>query len=106
VLQATKTLGYSRVYRHADDKRGWPTNVVTRPVMLDALEDAHRRGLWSSPDAAVLGQMRKFVVGDTGKAEAARGEHDDLVIAAAIGWVVRQRHSVRGSVGGDVAAVL
>jgi hypothetical protein len=106
VLQATKSLGYNRVYRHEDDKRGWPTNVVTRPVMLDSLEDAHRRGLWSSPDAAVLGQMRKFVINDSGKAEAARGEHDDLVIAAAIGWAVRQRRSVRGNVSGDIAAVL
>jgi len=106
VLQAVRTLGYNRVFRHEDDKRGWPTNVVTRPVMLDSLEDAHRRGLWSSPDEALLGQMRKFIINDHGKAEAARGEHDDLVIAAAIGWAVRQRRSIRGSVSGDVAAVL
>ncbi len=105
-LQAIKTLGYNRVYRHDDDKRGWPTNVVTRPVMLDSLEDAHRRGLWTSPDAALLGQMRKFVISDSGKAEGAHGSHDELVIAAAIGWAVRQRRSVRGSVSGDVAAVL
>lgn len=106
VLQAIKTIGYSRVFRHEDDKRGWPTNVVTRPVMLDALEDAHRRGLWTSPDEAVLSQMRKFVINDQGKAEAATGEHDDLIIAAAIGWMVRQRKSVRGSVSNDVASVL
>lgn len=106
VLQAIRTIGYNRVYRHDDDKRGWNTNVVSRPVMLDSLEDAHRRGLWTTPDAAVLAQMRKFVIGDSGKAEAARGEHDDLVIAAAIGWAVRQRKSIRGSVSGDLANVL
>jgi hypothetical protein len=106
VLGATKSIGYNRVYRHDDDKRGWNTNVVSRPVMLDSLEDAHRKGLWTSPDPAVLGQMRKFVINDSGRAEAARGEHDDLVIAAAIGWAVRQRKSIRGSVSGSIANVL
>jgi hypothetical protein len=106
VLQATKTIGYNRVYRHDDDKRGWNTNVVSRPVMLDSLEDAHRRGLWTTPDGAVLAQMRKFVINDSGKAEAARGENDDLVIAAAIGWAVRQRKSIRGAISGDITNVL
>lgn len=106
VLQAVRTLGYRRVYRHEDDKLGWPTNPVTRPVMLDALEDVHRRSLWSSADEILLGQIRKFVVNDQGKPEAPRGEHDDLVIAAAIGWAVRSRRSVRGAGNNDVAAVL
>lgn len=106
VLQAVRTIGYNRVYRHDDDKRGWNTNVVSRPVMLDSLEDAHRRGLWTTPDGALLAQMRKFIINDSGKAEAARGEHDDLVIAAAIGWAVRQRKSIRGAIAGDLANVL
>lgn len=82
---------YKKLYEHEDDKVGWPTNTVTRPVMLDLLEDSHRRGLWLTSDRHVLGQMRTFVVTDTGKAEAAPGEHDDLVMAAAIGWAVRQK---------------
>lgn len=106
VLQAIRTIGYNRVYKHDDDKRGWNTNVVSRPVMLDSLEDAHRRGLWSTPDENLLAQMLKFIVTDGGKPEAARGTHDDLVIAAAIGWAVRQRKSIRGSVSGDLANVL
>lgn len=64
---------------------------MTRPVVLDALEDSHRRGLWKSPDRAVLAQCRTFIVTDTGKAEAARGENDDLVMAAAIGWAARAK---------------
>lgn len=81
---------YRKLYRHSDDKFGWPTNTVTRPQMLDALEDAHRRGLWKSSDRQVLAQFRSFVISDTGKPEAARGEHDDLVMAEAVGWAVRQ----------------
>jgi hypothetical protein len=80
-----------RLYVHDDKRHGWPTNTVTRPVMLDALESAHRTGLWSTPDRQLLAQMRKFVINSNGKPEAASGEHDDMVMAAAIGWAVRQR---------------
>jgi hypothetical protein len=81
---------YKQIYEHADKKNGWPTNPVTRPIMLDALDDAHRNGHWSSPDRAVLGQFRTFVTNSNGKPEAAPGENDDLVLAEAIGWSVRQ----------------
>lgn len=92
VLQALhRELKYPAIYVHDDDKQGWPTNSVTRPTMLDALEDAHRKGGWKSNCRATLGQMSVFVITPSGKAEAARGEHDDLVLAEAIGWAVRQR---------------
>jgi hypothetical protein len=106
IVAAANSFGYRRIYRHGDDKRGWLTNVVSRPVMLDEFEDAVRSGSWSSPDARVLSQMRKFVVNDNGKPEAARGEHDDLVLAAAIGWSVRGRSIPRGNLSNELAAVL
>lgn len=84
-------IAYPLIYQHDDEKYGWPTNAVTRPVMLDELEHAHRSGLWKSPDRALLGQMKTFITGPTGKPEAAPGEQDDLVLAAAIGWAVRAR---------------
>jgi hypothetical protein len=91
VLQALqREHKYPKLYKHSDDKLGWPTNPVTRPEMLDALEDAHRKGLWSSPDRATLGQFRTFIIPESGKPQAARGEHDDLVLAEAISWAVRQ----------------
>jgi hypothetical protein len=92
VLQCLeRELSYPRIYEHDDKKPGWPTNAVTRPTMLDDLEAAHTSGLFRSPDRAVLTQFRHFVVNERGKPEAANGEHDDLVMAAAIGWAVRQR---------------
>lgn len=92
VLQALeREEKYPHIYRHvADNKLGWPTTQVTRPQMLDELDDAHRRGLWKSPDRNVLSQFRTFIVPDSGKPQAARGEYDDLVLAEAIGWAVRQ----------------
>lgn len=92
VLQALeREHKYPKIYKHDDGKLGWPTNTVTRPTMLDALENAHRTGLWKSTDRKVLAQMHTFIIAKSGKAEAARGEHDDLVMAEAIGWAVRAK---------------
>lgn len=90
VLQALdRELGYHRVFQTEDEKPGWLTNSVTRPQMLDDFNAAIRKGLWTCPDAALLSQLRTFVVLN-GKPQGAIGEHDDLVIAAAINWAVRQ----------------
>jgi len=86
---------YGALYVHHDGKPGWLTNEASRAPMLDALDAAHRRRTWRTDDRAVLGQMRTFVIGPTGKAEAARGEHDDLVMAGAIGWAVLTRPQAR-----------
>lgn len=91
LLSVQREQKYRYVYLHDDGKPGWLTNAVTRPTMLDELEDAHRQGIWKTNDRELLGQARTFIVTDTGKAEAARGEHDDAVMAAAIGWSVRQK---------------
>lgn len=90
VLQALeREQSYPRIYYHVDGKAGWLTSSVTRPTMLDALEDAHRKGLWSTPHKETLDQFHVFIVSPTGKPQAASGEHDDMVIAEAICWQVR-----------------
>lgn len=92
VLQALiREHRYPNLYQHDDGRAGWITSAVTRPQMLDALEDGHRQGLWKSPDQTLLGEMRTFVVKANGRPEAARGAHDDTVLAAAIGWAVLTR---------------
>ena len=92
VIQAIKRIGYKHLYVHRDKKVGWLTNEVSRAQMLDALDAAIRRGDWTSADARVLGEMRVFVITDRGKAEAAKGAHDDLVISEAIVWSVMTTH--------------
>jgi hypothetical protein len=92
VLQALqREQRYAPIYYGLDGKPGWLTTVASRPVALDGLEDSHRRGAWTSSDLDLLAEMLVFVVTSTGKAEAARGEHDDLIMAAAIGWDVLRR---------------
>lgn len=92
VLQALeRERKYERIFRGPDFKAGWLTSSSTRPMMLDALEDAHRSGGWSSCCRSTLAQMRTFIVTDAGRAQAANGEHDDMVIAEAIWWAVRRK---------------
>lgn len=81
-----KTYGYPNLYRDDADKPGWNSTEVSRCAALDALEDAHRTGEWSTPDKAVTGELLTFVVDKKGKAQAAAGAHDDLVIAMAVVW--------------------
>jgi hypothetical protein len=100
VLQALdREQKYRNIYRHDDGKAGWPTNVVTRPVMLDALDDAHRQGLFKTPDTLLLGEMRTFVIAPNGRPQAARGAHDDLVMGTAIGWAVRGKPAAPRGMG-------
>ena len=90
-------LKYKKLWRERKTRRhGWSTDAVTRPVMLDDLEAALRKGQWSTPDRKLLAQMRLFIITDRGKPEAASGTDedgnkikDDMVISAAIGWAVR-----------------
>ncbi len=88
VIQGLYQQGYRRIYIGVDRKLGWLTTSASRPMALDLLEDAHRRGFWRSNDRDLLGEMETFIVTDVGRSEAARGTHDDLVMAAAIGWDV------------------
>lgn len=85
---------YGRLYVHHDGKPGWLTNEASRAPMLDALDASHRRGTFNTNDTAFLGQMRTFVITDSGKAEAAKGEQDDLIMGGAIGWAVLTRPGV------------
>lgn len=92
VLQALeRERKYERIFKGPDFKNGWLTSSSTRPMMLDALEDAHRSGAWSSVCRNTLAQMRTFIVTSAGRAQAANGEHDDMVIAEAIWWAVRRK---------------
>lgn len=84
----SRAVMYENVYSGPDEKPGWHTTPVTRPQLLDDFEDAHRKGYWQCPDISIITQMRTFIVHNN-KPQAAAGQHDDLVIAAAIAWKTR-----------------
>jgi hypothetical protein len=105
VLQALiQSIHYKNVYQGRDAKPGWLNNEVSRAAALEAFFDAHRESKWSSPDADSLGEMLRFVVNAKGKAEAAAGAHDDLVIAHTIAWFVLSRPVVKTTAPPLIAA--
>lgn len=103
-------LGYSNFYvwEYADaaqaEKRfstriGWVTSTRTRPLLLSAFHAAITTAdpVTRLPDfilnSPVTRQELRHLVteGTLGEAEAARGQHDDAVMAAAIGYYVSYR---------------
>jgi hypothetical protein len=79
---------YDNVFSDADGKRGWLTTAPSRAEMLATFEKAHRDKSFATFDRFIVSQIRTFIINSKGKPEAARGAHDDLVMATGIGWDV------------------
>jgi hypothetical protein len=94
----TTEARYPRVYKHADDKLGWPTTPATRPVLFDDLARAYEDRVTSTPDVAGVAETGSLIR-DTDGQPRARGKgsrggaKDDRYVARAIAWQVRQRTS-------------
>lgn len=93
-------LRYPNLYRHLDyDARtgqslpsiGWPTDLKTRPIMLDELRAAIEAGQLEVRDRVLLEECLTFQANKTGKYEAREGCHDDDIIATAIAIQARKR---------------
>lgn len=109
-------LGYTHFYvwEYADsaspDRRystriGWLTTERTRPILLDKFYEAITTldpisGLadYRLNSPATRGELRHFLIPDEagatlGDARAASGQHDDCIMAGAIGYYVAYRHA-------------
>lgn len=86
---------YPNVYRHRLDSQpanpeqkrfGWPTNVATRPKILNQLERHVRERTLPFLSHRLLAEMRTFIEDDkrSPSPRAQNGAHDDCVIAASI----------------------
>jgi hypothetical protein len=116
-LQLHLGYGYFYVWEYADaaspERRystriGWFTSPRTRPLLLASFYGAITTvdPVTSQPDFVLnspitRGELRHFITESTiGEAAAARGQHDDAVMAASIGFYVAWRMS-----GGEVEPV-
>ena len=66
-----------------DDRAGWVTDKVTRPIMINAFIDAVTNGHLKLNDPYILNECLTLV-NNEGKIEAAVGKHDDSIIASSI----------------------
>lgn len=81
---------YPDLYRHDDERVGWPTTLANRTPMIDNLDLGIREGSYVPIDPRMREQMKTFVIDPKGKARAANGKHDDLVTGRGVGDMVRQ----------------
>jgi len=112
-------LGYSHFYvweyadaaspeRRYSTRIGWMTSPRTRPLLLASYYGAITSfdPVSSLPDFILnspltRGELRHFITQSTiGEAEAARGQHDDCVMASAIGYYVAWRMA-----GGEIEPI-
>lgn len=92
-------IQYPYLYYHEDydengkltQRPGWPTTVKTRPVMLDSLRMMVHRRWMIVRDIEFLEECLGFVRGNNGKPEAAKGSHDDRIMAWGIANMMRER---------------
>lgn len=73
---------------------GWDTNSRTRPLAIAGLVQAFREDPDMVRDRGTLMEMRVFQYNADHRPEALPGEHDDLVMALAIAYAIREQQSM------------
>lgn len=84
LLQLKENIQYPNLYIHPDERVGWLSDRVTRPVMIDAFIDGVHNGTLKINSLDTLSECLTLV-SNNGKIEAEDGKHDDCVIASSIG---------------------
>jgi hypothetical protein len=87
LLALDEIHGYPNLYVHRDEKLGWKTDSITRPLMIDAFIDALEDGYLKVNDKEILTECLTLV-DNAGKIEAASGKFDDCITSTAIGLQV------------------
>lgn len=72
---------------------GFRTTSSTRPAIIGLLKNAIKERDLKVPDSTIIQELKEFVIGKNGKAEALPGCHDDTVIATAIALEVYRTHA-------------
>lgn len=89
VLLELDHLRYPNVYiSEKDDKPGWRTDGISRPLMIDRLIEAIDSDYLKIYDKDILTECLTLI-NNNGKIEAATGKHDDLIIACAIALQIK-----------------
>lgn len=78
---------YPNLYVDKDDRLGWRTDSISRPMMMDAFIDAVEEKHLKINDKDILAECLTLI-DNNGKIEAADGKHDDCITSSAIGLQV------------------
>jgi hypothetical protein len=72
------------------DSLGWNTSTLTRPLLVGTLKQVVDGKVIRIYHAPTIGELNSFVKNRFGKPEAARGSHDDLLIALGVSLQLHQ----------------
>lgn len=99
--------GYSRQYcrqvidrltNQMTQRLGFSTNAETRPVLINLLHEYLNNQHFCVVDTRLQGEIMGLVYGPTGKPEADKGKHDDIIISLAIALAgMSQTHGLQQS---------
>ena len=76
-------------------KYGFQTTKLTRPLIIADLVEIVREHTDLINDVETLNEMLTFVRNEKGRAEAQDGAHDDLIMALAIAYYIRDQQSFK-----------
>ena len=102
-VRELERLGYPKqyvresvdTYTHSVKKSyGFVTNSKTRPLLVAGLVSEVRDCIENITDRQTAGEMMTFVYNEARRPEAARGTHDDLVMALGIAYYIRGNQSM------------
>ncbi|MCI8760509.1 MAG: hypothetical protein HFJ34_05255 [Clostridia bacterium] len=74
---------------------GFKTTSITRPYILAQLQEIVHDSIEVINDKDTLREMLTFIVNENGRAEAEVGYHDDLVMALAISYYIREQQDMK-----------
>ena len=85
----------NRLYYHDHESThpetpGWQTDGKSRPVMLAEYAEAIRNRLIIVRSRGGISEMLSFIRNEQGRPQAAKGAHDDRVMAYALAWQMRK----------------
>lgn len=90
-------IPYPNLYWHRDYdatgqsfKLGYPTTSKTKPIMINELEEALRKGFILLASQSIIDELQIYEYKDNGKMGAPEGYHDDRVMSTAIAWQLRK----------------
>jgi len=83
ILELNEHIGYPNMYRAKDERLGWLTDRVTRPIMINAFIDGVENGTMILHDQQTFAECLTLV-NNSGKIEAAASKQDDCITSAAI----------------------
>jgi hypothetical protein len=96
VLNVLKQLLYPSLYFRPSrfdgignpwsDKLGWKTTKLTRPILVDELEQVAREGILTLHSKETVDEMTVFIFNDANNMVAMDGYHDDCVLSCGIAY--------------------